>query len=177
MNVLGGSAVLKKIMTGIRTTERNFLAIVMIAMSLLYFINVVARETSPKLATQLAWIEEATLFALAWLVFVGLGLALERHRHISMDALDRKLPPTVGRVIRKTIDFVGLVFSVFLTKVSLDLTLFILHSGQISPTLGISMSFLYASVPVGFALLALRYLLELIGMQNRKSVTATDAWG
>jgi TRAP-type C4-dicarboxylate transport system permease small subunit len=39
------------------------------------------------------------------------------------------------------------------------------------------MSFLYASVPVGFALLALRYLLELIGMQNRKSVTATDAWG
>jgi len=40
-------------------------------------------------------------------------------------------------------------------------------SGQISPTLNISMAVLYASVPVGFALLAVRYLLELLGQTDR----------
>ena len=56
----------------------------------MFFVNVVARETNPKLAVELAWIEEATLFALAWMVFVGLGLTLERRRHIAMIVLSRQ---------------------------------------------------------------------------------------
>ena len=52
----------------------------------------VARETFPKLAVELAWIEEATLFALAWMVFIGLGLVLEQRRHIAMTAYSDTLP-------------------------------------------------------------------------------------
>ena len=88
---------LAKLMSGIRIAERALLAALMIGMSVLFFLNVVARELFPKLAVELAWVEEATLFALAWMVFVGLGLVLEQRRHIAMtaysDTLCRPGPP------------------------------------------------------------------------------------
>ncbi|MBN9051125.1 MAG: TRAP transporter small permease [Rhizobiales bacterium] len=158
---------LARALTILRGVERTFIAIVMVAMSLLYFINVVVRYFSPTLATELAWIDEATLFGLAWLVFVGFGLALERRRHIAMTALLDNMQPAAARLIQIAINLVGLVFCLIFTKFGFDLARFIYNSGQISPTLGSTMLWLYAPLPIGFALLALRYLLELIGLQNR----------
>ncbi|HWM81833.1 MAG TPA: TRAP transporter small permease [Pseudolabrys sp.] len=151
----------------IRVVERTFIAVVMIAMSLLYFINIVVRYFSPTLATELAWIDEATLFGLAWLVFLGFGLALERRRHIAMTAFLDKVQPPTARRMQFAINLIGLVFCLIFTKFGLDLAIFIYRSGQISPTLGTTMLWLYAPLPIGFALLALRYLLELVGFQNR----------
>lgn len=151
----------------IRTVERMFIAIVLIAMSLLYFVNVVIRYFSSELATELAWIDEATLFGLAWLVFVGLGLALERRRHISMTVLLDHMQPRIARLVQIAINLMGLVFCLIFTKFSFDLALFIFQSGQVSPTLGTTMLWLYAPLPVGFALLSLRYLLELTSFQSR----------
>jgi C4-dicarboxylate transporter DctQ subunit len=154
-------------MAALRLAERTFIAIIMIAMSVLYFTNVVVRQASPRLATELAWIEEATLFALAWLVFVGLGLALERRNHVAMTVFSDSLSPRTAATIHRFINLVGLAFCLFLTKASFELALFIYRSGQISPTLGLSMVGLYAPLPLGFALLSLRYLLELVGVQDR----------
>jgi C4-dicarboxylate transporter DctQ subunit len=164
---------LSTLMTAIRTAERIFLAVIMIAMAVLFFINVLARELSPRLAVELAWIEEATLFALAWMVFVGLGLTLERRRHIAMAFYLDSLSPRIAAVLHKLINLSGLVFWLLLTKFSFDFALFVYRSGQISPTLGFSMIGLYLPLPLGFALLSLRYLLELIGVQNRFEVKDT----
>ncbi len=163
----------ERLVAGLRVVERAFIAVVMIAMSVMFFINVVVREISPRLAVDLDWVEQATLFALAWLVFVGLGLALEQRRHIAMTALNQKLPASARRLLYKLINLTGLAFSLFITKISFDLALFILHTGQVSPTLNVSMAFLYSAVPVGFALLAFRYLLELFDIQDRTRITET----
>jgi C4-dicarboxylate transporter DctQ subunit len=157
-------------MTGLRHVERVFIAVILLVMSALYFMNVVVRSTSPRLATELAWIEEATLFAFAWLVFVGLGLALEQRRHIAMTVFLDSRPPRIKAAIQKVINIAGLAFCLFLTKASFDLAAFIYDSGQVSPTLGFSVVGLYAPLPVGFALLSLRYLLELIGVQDRSKI-------
>ena len=154
----------------LRLTERAFIAIILLSMSALYFTNVMVREFSPRFATDLAWIEEATLFAFAWLVFVGLGLTLERRRHIAMTAFVERLPRPVIAAIRRIENLVGLAFCVFLTKTSLALAIFIYNSGQVSPTLGISVIALYVPLPIGFALLSLRYLLELLGFQDRSEI-------
>lgn len=151
----------------IRIVERTFIAVVLIAMSLMYFINIAVRYFSPRLATELAWIDEATLFGLAWLVFIGFGLALEGRRHIAMTALLDKMQPRSARLLQRAINLVGLVFCLIFTKFGFDLAVFIYNSGQISPTLGTTMLWLYAPLPIGFALLSLRYLLELLGFQNR----------
>jgi C4-dicarboxylate transporter DctQ subunit len=152
----------------LRQAERIVLAVTMVAMTLMFFVNVMVRWASPRHASAFAWIEEATLFALAWLVFVGLGLALEQRRHIAMTTLLNSAP-RAATVIGKLISLTGLVFCAFFAKSSFDLALFIYRSGQISPTLGVSMIALYAPLPVGFVLLGLRYLLQLLGLHERSS--------
>jgi len=95
------------------------------------------------------------------------GLALERGRHIAMSAfLERMRGPAKVWIIG-AINLVGLLFSLYIAKIGMDISLFVYRSGQVSPTLNISMSWLYGVVPVGFALLALRYGLELARRSNR----------
>jgi C4-dicarboxylate transporter DctQ subunit len=161
---------LGKLMTGIRIAERALLAALMVGMSVLFFLNVVARELFPRLAVELAWVEEATLFALAWMVFVGLGLVLEQRRHIAMTAFSDTLSARTAYILHKMINFSGIVFCALLTKFGYDFVAFAWRSGQISPTLGFSIAVLYLPLPIGFALLTLRYLLEFCGVQDRFTI-------
>lgn len=144
----------------------------MILMALTYAFNVAVRELAPIQAARFAWIEEACLFSLAWVVFLGLGLALERGRHIAMTSLLQRLVPGLRRRAKQLIDLCGLVFSFYIAKLSLDITLFVVRTGQSSPTLDVSMGWLYAAMPAGFALLGLRYALELRAGEGRFAVRA-----
>jgi C4-dicarboxylate transporter DctQ subunit len=144
----------------------------MILMALAYAFNVAVRELASTQASKFAWIEEACLFALAWVVFLGLGLALERGRHIAMTSLLERLASGLRRGVKLAIDLTGLAFSLYIAKLAFDITLFVVRSGQSSPTLDVSMGWLYAAMPVGFALLALRYALELRAREGRYAVRA-----
>jgi C4-dicarboxylate transporter DctQ subunit len=156
----------------LRRIERGAVAALMILMALVYAFNVGVRELASTYAATFAWIEEACLFSLAWVVFLGLGLALERGRQIAMTSLLERLVPGLRRGVKFAIDLTGLLFSLYIAKLALDITLFVLRSGQTSPTLDISMAWLYVAIPVGFALLALRYALELRAAEGRYAVRA-----
>ena len=151
----------------LRTIERALLGALMLAMSFAYVVNVAARNLVPALAPQLAWIEEATLIALAWVVFLGLGLALERGRHIAMSAFLERIRGPAKAWIIGAINLVGLLFSLYIAKIGMDISVFVYRSGQVSPTLNLSMIWLYGVMPAGFGLLALRYALELAGYSRR----------
>jgi C4-dicarboxylate transporter DctQ subunit len=152
--------------------ERGVVAALMLLMTFAYALNVAVRELAPSRAASFAWIEEACLFSLAWVVFLGLGLALERGRHIAMTSLLARLAPGMRRGVKLAIDLAGLLFSLYIAKLAVDITLFVVRSGQLSPTLDISMAWLYAAMPAGFALLALRYALELRAAGGRHEAHA-----
>jgi C4-dicarboxylate transporter DctQ subunit len=142
----------------------------MLGMSLLYTLNVLVREIAPAYASRIAWIDELCLFGLAWVVFLGLGITLERGRHIGMTALLHGLAPGLRRGVKLAIDLAGLGLSLYIAQVGFTVTMLVLKSGQVSPTLGVSMSWLYGPMPAGFALLGLRYALELFGRADRHRV-------
>jgi C4-dicarboxylate transporter DctQ subunit len=154
----------------LRRLESLLLGVLMLAMSLLYTLNVLVREALPAYASRIAWIDELCLFGLAWVVFLGLGLTLERGRHIGMTALLQSLAPEMRRGMKLAIDLAGLAFSLYVAHICFTVTMLVLKSGQVSPTLGVSMSWLYGPMPFGFALLALRYALELSGLADRHRV-------
>ena len=154
----------------LRRLEAALLGALMLGMSLLYTLNVLVREAAPAYASRIAWIDEICLFGLAWVVFLGLGITLERARHIGMTALLRRLAPLTRRGVKLAIDVAGLAFSLYIAHICLTVTLLVLKTGQVSPTLGVSMSWLYAPMPLGFALLALRYALEAFGATDRHKV-------
>lgn len=151
----------------LRRLESFLLGALMLAMSFAYTFNVLVRDLTPQYASRFAWIDEASLFGLAWTVFLGLGLTLERGRHIGMTALLNAFAPGARRATKLVIDLTGLVFSLYIAHICWTVTVLVLKSGQVSPTLNVSMIWLYGPMPAGFLLLALRYALELFGASDR----------
>src|SRR3954468_10289487 len=110
----------RNFLDALRRLERGLLAALMILMALAYAFNVAVRELAAAHASRFAWIEEACLFALAWVVFLGLGLALERGRQIAMTSLLERLGAAIRRPIKLVIDLTGLAFSLYIAKLALD---------------------------------------------------------
>ncbi|MBQ2261555.1 MAG: TRAP transporter small permease subunit [Loktanella sp.] len=151
----------------LRLVERSVLVIIFLTMVVLYFTGVIAREMGGQTASSFAWIEEAVRMLNLFLVFLGLGLALERGRHVGIRNLRDKLPDGVRRALLKITDIAGLAFALYIVWLGWGLVQFILGTGQRSPTLGVQMGLIYLAPVIGFALLALRYGLSLIGVIDR----------
>lgn len=142
-------------------------ATIMLIMVGLYCGAILVREIAPSYASQVAFVDEATRYFMVWMVFVALGLALARGRHIAMNVFQERFPEAFLRALRKLIDLVGFGFAAYVAWIGFDIAMRVTATGQVSPTLGISTGILYASMPVGFGLLALRYGLSLFGVIDR----------
>ncbi|MFM9885058.1 MAG: TRAP transporter small permease [Burkholderiales bacterium] len=151
----------------LRRIEGALLAALMLAMAAAYSFNVAVRAFDSAQAAKFAWIEEACLYALAWVVFLGLGLALEQGRQIAMTSLLEHLAPRLRRGVKLAIDLTGAVFSLYIAKLSLDIMLLVVRSGQLSPSLDISTGWLYGAMPLGFLLLAFRYVMAFASANGR----------
>lgn len=148
--------------------ERIWLITIFLSMVVLFFVNVLVRTFAPQYASDLAWIEEAVRLLNIFLVFGGLGLALERGRHVSIDSLRETLRPSVRKALYRGIDLLGLLASVYMAWLSFTLVRFVLATNQRSPTLDIPMGWIYAAPLGGFLLLALRYALSLTQVIDRR---------
>ena len=159
----------------VRSVEGGALGALMLLISFGYGANVLVRQAFPRIGPQLAWIEEASLIGLAWMVFFGLAMGLEQGRQIAMTSALALMRDALKKRIKFAINLLGTAFSLYLAKIGYDITMFVSASGQSSPTLGMSMAWLYMAMPVGFALLAIRYALELVGHADRYSAEIDPA--
>lgn len=159
----------------LRRVERVFLVSVFLSMVALFALNVLAREIGGTFASQLAWIEEAVRLMNIFLVFGALGLALERGRHVGIDTLREGLPTTARNAVRKIVDAVGCVFSAYMSYLAYQLVIFVLGTGQRSPTLDLPIGWIYMAPVVGFGLLSLRYALSFFSVVDRFDPPIDDA--
>lgn len=152
----------------LRNIERTCLVTVFLIMVTLFFVNIVVRTLAPQFASDLAWVEEAVRLLNLFLVFGGLGLALERGRHVSIDSLRDTVSQPLRKALYRLIDGVGLLIALYMAYLSWKLVIFVLATGQRSPTLDIPMGWIYGAPLLGFLILALRYLLSLSGITERR---------
>ncbi|MTI17664.1 TRAP transporter small permease [Rhodobacteraceae bacterium RKSG542] len=151
----------------LRLAERSAIVSIFLLMVFLFFANVLVREFGGQLVSKFAWIEEGVRLLNLFLVFLGLGLALERGRHVSIDSIRDQLPAEKRRILIKVIDLSGFLLSIYMIVLSYRISVFVFASGQTSPTLDMSMGWIYLAPAVGFSLLALRYALSFFGVINR----------
>ncbi len=151
----------------LRKIESTLLVTIFLTMVLLYTGSVITREIGGTFASRFAWTEEAVRLLNLFLVFLALGLALERGKHVGITNLRERLPAGAITLVCKLTDLVGLCFSLYVAWLGWGLVQFVLNTGQSSPTLGIPMGFIYLAPVVGFCLMALRYALSLFGLIDR----------
>jgi TRAP-type C4-dicarboxylate transport system permease small subunit len=160
-----------KISSKLLLLERFMIVFFTISMIGLYGLNVFVREITPQYASSFAWIDEASRLLMVWVVFLSIGLAFDKGRHIAMTTFINQLKNIYFVYIGKIIDFSGFIFSSYCIWLAFNITVFVFNTGQISPTLNMPMYILYVAPTIGFTLLSIRYFLSLINFNNRFNIS------
>ena len=134
--------------------EEGLIALLMAAMTLTAFVQVIARYI---FNYSFVWALELNTVFFAWLIFVGMSYGVRVGAHIGIDAVVSKLKPAAARVV-------GLVAAALCVAYALIVTLGGWQYVRKMYDVGIEMQDLPIQqwvprlvVPFGFALLALRF--------------------
>jgi TRAP-type C4-dicarboxylate transport system permease small subunit len=145
----------------LRLIERGAVIGLFAIMVFLFFVNISVRTVLPEYSSTITWAEEAARLAMIWGIFLIAGITLEQGRHIAMTSVTVKMPETVRLAVRRLIGVAGAVFFAYFFYLSANMTMFVFRTGQVFPDLGISSGYLYLGPTVGFALIGLRYIIEI----------------
>jgi TRAP-type C4-dicarboxylate transport system permease small subunit len=108
------------------------------------------------LTQPLYWSEELARYLFVWLSILGATLALQKRGHFGLEIFFQKLPQQMRRWVEFLILFlVGTLVVVILAS---GIELVEKTASQESPAIGIPMSWAYACLPVGAALMTFHLL-------------------
>jgi len=150
-------------------TNRAALVVLLAAMALIIFANVVLRYTTSQ---SIEWAEEVARYLMVWLTFLGAGPVLRYGGHIAVENLQDSLPPRAAYAVRMLI--AALLFGFFGFMVWFGVLYVERAQFQMTPTTQIAMSWVYAAMPIGGVLLILHLALVLKPYLRTRSF-ASDA--
>ena len=118
------------------------------------------------LGSQTRWTEELAIYLLIWISLLGASLTYGERGHLGVDYFVQKLDPKAQVLAAILVELVVLLFALFgLVYGGWMLVSKTLEAGQISPTLGWPMGYVYMAAPVSglfFSLFAVEHLIRLI---------------
>ncbi len=142
-------------------------AVVIIAlvavMTVVVFLQVVYRYV---LIQPLHWSEELARYLFVWLSILGATLGVQKQGHFGLEIFFRMFPKQGQWLMRLLIHL--LMGSVILVLLVYGITLVEKTALQESPAMGIPMSWAYACLPFGAALMAIHLMVIFIKDTNNK---------
>lgn len=153
------------------TLERILIAATLTGMILLAFLQVCLRNLG---GFGLPWVDILLRNLVLWLAIAGASLATKRGGHIRIDVLPRLFPLWGQRILTRGISLLSATVSTLFGLAALDLIRQERVAGSIAfgsvPTWTLQLI-----LPIGFALLAFRFLLQTF--LSRTPTPGTGAWG
>lgn len=133
-----------------------FTAIVTIAMVALVIVSVVMRYA---VNSPLVYSYDLSTLLFAWAVFLGLSLAEKDNAHLSIDLFSKSLSRRAGfaHQVIKSVIVIAISAGAFWYGWKL-----LGRASMTIPSMRISIGWLYASLPIGFALLGIEQILKLL---------------
>ena len=154
---------LSKLSDVVNTVAKYFVFFVMIFLVVIVFAEVIARSI---LNTSLRYTEEIVIYSMAWMVFIGAGIAAKENALISIVGLLQSLTPKTLRLITVIGNILIIALLAWIVKSGISYAL--TNIAQLSPTLQIPMMYPYLSIPVGCAILLLHYINSVLKLFSRK---------
>ena len=128
------------------------------AMSCIVFANVSLRYLTNY---SIPWAEEVARYMMVWMTFIGAGLTLRYGGHVAITNLMETMSPQAQRILRAVIALS--LFAFFAVMIWVGYNYAMRMRFQLTPATRIPFSYVYAAIPVGFALLAVHLLLVVRG--------------
>ncbi|RZA30732.1 MAG: TRAP transporter small permease [Proteobacteria bacterium] len=127
---------------------------------LLASVNVILRGTLPHLAIE--WGDEVQVYLVIWAVCLSFSAVTARGRHIKADLFVDMMPPALRTGVAVLGDVLGLFVSLLLAYLAYGVTYEAWDFGDVSSTtLRFPIWIYQAALPLGMALMALRYAIRL----------------
>jgi C4-dicarboxylate transporter DctQ subunit len=148
--------IISKVFDLIEKAINSVIIVLLILMTLAIFYQVIQRYI---LHGANIWAEEFARYAFIWVVMLGSASALRRFNHIRIDFLAQLFSGRAQKIIGFCNNLLILAFLAVLMVYGLKIAT--RTAGQISAGVGVSMGFMYMSIPVGSALMFL-FILEIL---------------
>lgn len=146
--------------------EEGFIALLLAAMTLLTFVQVVLRYA---FNSGFIWALEATTYMFAWLVLFGASYCVRVHAHIGIDSVAKLFPPAGQRLIGLLAITLSLAYCVILLIGAWNYTDTMMTLGIEAEDIPVERWILSLILPIGFALLFIRLAEAAIGILRGRS--------
>ena len=138
--------------------EENAVTVLLLSATGVLFINVVLRYFF-RMST--VWAEEFIRYSMIWMSFIASAIGFRKGTNYSMDLILRVKSQFFVRCVKIFIEFCSLVFCCFLLYYSIQLVMFSMNTGQISPAMRVPMWAVYLVIPIGAAFSVIYLTLRL----------------
>jgi C4-dicarboxylate transporter DctQ subunit len=135
--------------------EEGLIALFLAVMTFLTFIQVILRYV---FNSGWVWSLEATTYSFAWLVLLGMAYGVRTRSHIAVDLVMCRLKGKVQKVATYICLLICLSYSVLMMYGSSVFVMRLIQLGNDARDLPVARWILTIMLPVGFALLTLRFL-------------------
>ncbi|CAH0189825.1 TRAP transporter small permease [Peribacillus sp. Bi134] len=122
----------------------------------------------------LTWIEELIRYLFVWIVFLGIGIVYKSKGHAQVEILHHYLPEIFKNKLLAFIEIVNSFLFLFLIVYGWSILKF--TSQQISPSLGINMTFIYGAVLICSLTCLIHSSVHLLGLVSIKNVIKEDVY-
>jgi C4-dicarboxylate transporter DctQ subunit len=139
--------------------EDTFISVLLIAASTILFVNVIGRYV---FNFSFVWAEEVVRYQIVWLVFVGASVAARKGIHIGVDALVQIMPAGMQKLMRIAVLCLCVLFCGILLFYGVELMLQTRAFNQRTPAMQAPFWWAQLAIPVGAALMGLRFTQELV---------------
>ncbi len=157
----------KKFSDGIDKVCLAVVVAMIAAMVCVTIAQIVCRELSTMLdgVKPLQWSEEVCRYLLVWATFLGASSVYKEGTHITITFVQSMFSPKVQRYIRIFVHVLCII--AFCAVVYFGFT-FAMKQMQLAPSLRIPMKYMYLSVPIGFGLMAIHAVNEVLQTLQQK---------
>lgn len=157
----------------VRNIEEIIVATGMAVASVVLFINVVLRFG---FNSGWEWAEEVARYSIVWIVFVGGSICARKGMHLAVDAMALRLSQTGQQYLRMFVNVLCILFCIYLVIYGYGMAELARETEQITAALEIPIFYVYLAIPVGGALMAIRFVqdfyLALKGEQRERVAEA-----
>lgn len=137
--------------------EKAISGCLIFALMLIVFWGVLERYL---LQSSSGWTDETARYVCIWGVMIGASIGVVRGSHIGVDVLIYMLPTRWQFVLAKIVYAICGVFCLWIVAVGSTLVTKLFTIMQLTATLEIPIGYMYLALPVGFALMALHFVLQ-----------------
>ncbi len=150
----------------LKRLDEWLIAILLAAMTLLTFLQVVMRYV---FNSGFTWAVELTGVLFAFMIFIGISYGVRVGAHIGVDALVRLFPPLPRRIVSIVAVLLSLIYAGLVIFGSTLYVLKMKSAGIELDDLPVQIWMVRAILPIGFILLAIRFLPVLYNLLTGKS--------